>query len=151
MINIEKIIGLDQLTGDERAAKIVEMGELLFPGAKHPHLAFKRIIKEGRALDTDQLAKLALFLGKSPCDFFSYEKWKSSTKNGIHFFENGDYKAELDSATWVTKVFHKGSLFAEEVIHSGSITLSDYLKKLEALVDFNESRSYTQRQHNTKQ
>lgn len=150
MNNLERIIGIEGKKGRERRDILREIGRLLFPSAEHPDLALDRVIKEGRALDTDQLTKLAAYKNISVCAFFSSEKWKARTNNGVHYFENGEYTAELNSKTWVTRVFHKGSLFHDELIHNGSITLSEYLKKLELLVDFNEGRRHTQRQYNTK-
>ena len=44
---------------------------------------------------------------------------------------NGDYRAELNAETWTTKLFHKHSLFHEFIIHSSSISISEYIGKVE--------------------
>jgi hypothetical protein len=149
MKNIEQIIGIEGTKGGERRDRMREIGALLYPSALHPDLAIEGVIKGKKALDSKQLERLASYLGVTVSSFFTTDKWKARTKNGAHYFENGEYKAELCTTTWVTKVFHKESLFHEEIIHSGSITLREYLKKIEVLVDFNEGRRHSQRQHNT--
>jgi len=52
----------------------------------------------------------------------------------IWTFENEDYKAELDQQSWITKIYHKDSLFFDAVIHNGSIPLSEFLNQLENLI-----------------
>jgi len=49
-------------------------------------------------------------------------------------FTSGNFRAELDTNTWVTKVFDNDSLFHESVIHSDSTPLSVYLTQLTKIV-----------------
>lgn len=128
------IINLNQIL-TEHNLNVREVAEQLFPNNKYPRLALNRVIAGKASLDADQISKLALFTGRSIASLFSGEEWKAQVKKGgVHVFTNGDYRAELDTSTWITKVFHKGSLFHEEIIHSDTIPLRSYLSELDKLI-----------------
>ena len=111
-----------------------EIAETLFPGAKYPTLALNRIISGEALLDSDQVSKLALFIGVPIEKLYSGTKWAGKHNGNTHTFTNGEYKAELNTETWTTKLFHNDSLFHEEILHSGSTPLSEYLSKLDELI-----------------
>ena len=52
-----------------------EIAETLFPGAKYPTLALNRIISGEALLDSDQVSKLALFIGVPIEKLYSGTKW----------------------------------------------------------------------------
>lgn len=112
-----------------------EIADHLFPGHKHAYLALRRVMLNAGLLDSKQVSKLALLTGVPIAEMYEGGTWKQKTSKNIHYFTNGDYTAELNIDTWVTKIFHKRSLFHESVIHSGSTPLSDYLKKIQSLID----------------
>lgn len=120
---------------ETRGLDIKEVARQLFPKNKYPDLALNRVIKGKNVLDADQISKLALMAGIQLSELFSGEAWKGSSRKGVHIFTNGDFRAELDSESWVTKVFHKDSMFHESIIHSGATPLSEYLNQLDLIIN----------------
>lgn len=125
---------------DEHELDMKYVARHLFPNNKFPHLAFKRVLDNEIALNADQISLLALLTGRTIASLFSGENWKGRVDKSVHIFTNGDYRAELDTRTWVTKVFHKGSLFHEEVIHSDTVPLNKYLAELDQIILKKEQR-----------
>lgn len=115
-----------------------EVAHQLFPKNKFPVLALNRVSRGKAYLDSAQISKLSLMTGVSISSIFSGDstgaEWKAVSKKGMHIFTNGDFRAELDTETWVTKVFHKGSMFHESIIHTSSIPLSEYIDKLDLIL-----------------
>ena len=119
-----------------------ELAEQLFPNNKYPRLALNRVLDGKAVLDATQISKLSMLIGISIEKLYSGEDWKAKNMKGIHIFTNGEFRAELNTETWVTKIFHKTSLFHEAVIHSGQTPLSEYLNKLNILINkFKENES----------
>jgi hypothetical protein len=106
----------------------------LFPTNKHPQAAFKRILDGDALLDSDQMSKLASMAGVSVGDMFS-DKWQARSTDGFITFTKGTFTAELNTGTWITKLFDNASLFHDSVIHSGSTPLSQYLSALERIIE----------------
>lgn len=127
-IDIKKVI-------DSAGLDFKEVATQLFPKNKYPDLALNRVIKGMNVLDADQISKLALMANVPISDLFSGGKWKAVSNGKIHIFSNGDYKVELDPETWISRIFHKGSLFHESVIHSGATPLSEYLENIDILIN----------------
>lgn len=127
-INLEKII-------TDHALDVREVGKELFPSAKYPKLALDRILKGEAFLDTNQVSKLSLITGIPIEVLFSGGEWKTQGSENKITFTSEDYKAELDTLTWVTKVYYKGSLFHEEIISQKHIELSEYLETLRNLIN----------------
>ncbi len=125
-IDIKKIIKNNNLD-------TLEVAKHLFPENKYPSLALKRVIKGDAFLDSDQISKLSLLANIQIGELFG-ATWKSKKIGDIMTLTTGNYKAELDTMTWVTKIFDKGSLFHESIIHSGSIPLSRYLNTLNTII-----------------
>lgn len=110
------------------------IAEHLFPDNKYSSLALNRIISGEANLDSEQLSKLALLLNVGVSDLYN-PQFKISSSNDLLTFEAKDYKAVLDMGRKLTKIFHKGSLFHETVLHQGTITLSQYIKELTELIN----------------
>ena len=126
-IDIRKVIDENGLSFDDIALH-------MFPTNVHPRLALNRVIRGEAFLDERQISKLAKLSGLSISELFGEVEWKAMSKKGTLLFMSKDFKAELDTETWVTKIFHKDSFFHEEVIHSGFVPLSEYIAKLNALI-----------------
>jgi hypothetical protein len=133
-INVKEII-------KTRGLDIKEVARQLFPKNKYPDLSLNRVMKGKSVLDADQISKLALMAGLQLSELFSGENWKVSSRKGVHVFTNGEFRAELDSETWITKVFHKGSMFHESIIHSGSTPVSEYLSQLDIIINNYKSKN----------
>jgi hypothetical protein len=122
-INLTKIV--EAMVADLGMSK-KEIAVQLFPTNRHPDLALNRVMKEEGVLDADQISKLS-FLSGIPIGRLFGDWDMNTTKDGLHVFTNDQYRAELDTNTWTTKIFKSGSLSHELAIHSGSITLSEFI------------------------
>lgn len=125
-IDIEKVIqsrGLDKR----------EVADHLFPGIKHPDLALRRVILGESNLDSDQISKLAGISGCTVLELFEGQ-FKKTGRDGKIIFDHEDYKAVLYIEDMRTEVYHKGSLFHEEVFHSKAIPLSEYLNQIGIII-----------------
>lgn len=121
---------------DKQGLDKKEIAKELFPTNSYPVLALKRILKGEAFLDTEQLSKLSQLTGISVAELYSGGAWKgSSDKENELTFKSGNYKAVLNTQTWVTKIYHNDSLFHDKVIHGGSIKLSKYLSTLTEIID----------------
>lgn len=131
-IDINNIIeskGLDQ----------TDLAKELFPGAKHPKMALQRIIKGEAQLDSEQIVRLSIYTGIPIGELFGQRDWKAKTKEGVHTFESEDYRAELDTNTWISKVWKKDELIHEVVIHDQHISLSNYFSILNNVIKHGKS------------
>lgn len=111
-----------------------EVAQQLFPKNKYPRLALNRVMAGDAVLDADQISKLALMAGVQISDLYT-GNWKAKSRKGVHVFTNDEYTAELNTETWITKIFHKDSMIHEAVIHSGTTPLSDYLNELDSIIN----------------
>lgn len=102
----------------------------LFPKNKHPRLALNRVIAGDSALDENQISKFSLMTGISIGNLFSGNEWRHASKESIHVFTSTEFRAELDTTNWTTRLFHNESMFHEHILHNGSITLTSYLELL---------------------
>lgn len=121
---------------ESRGLDTKEVARQLFPKNKYPDLALNRVIKGKNVLDADQISKLSLMSGLTISELFSGDAWKSGpNKEDCLTFVNSEYYAELDTAKWVTKVFHNETMFHEEVITPGSLPVSEYLNQLDIIIN----------------
>ena len=136
-IDIEKLIETYKL--DERKISL-----LLYPTNKFPEQALKRQIKGESLLDEIQISRLSHFLGISVDKLFTGIDWTYENEGEKINFEAmlGGYTAELNTRTWITKVFKRDSLIHESVIHNGMVTLSDYIKMLNKIIKNNKENEY---------
>jgi hypothetical protein len=126
-IDVEKIIKTKKL--DKK-----ELAQQLFPGNKYASLALNRVIKGDGFLDSNQISLLSELTGIAIGNLYSGNEWDLKNNKGLTVLTSGNFRAELDTKTWVTKVFDNGSLFHESVIHSGTTSLSAYLTQLSEIV-----------------
>ena len=134
-----KTINLAKLIADKGLDK-AEIARALFPNNRFPNEALSRIISGVGVLDANQISKLASMCNLPISELFEGGNWTAESKNGVHKFTNGKYVAELDCTTWNTKLYHDGTLYHEDILHSGLTTLSEYLYVLDNLIDENEHR-----------
>lgn len=130
-IDLKKIIKAKQLDEKEVAAE-------LFPTHKHPKLALDRVLAGEGVLDANQISRFSFYTGIPISELYSGADWKSTIKGHTHILVSGHYTAKLDTSTWTTEVFHKDSLFYEFIIHSASISLSEYIEKLNSVISKNK-------------
>lgn len=125
-IELAKIIALCKL--EEK-----ELAEILFPQNKYPAAALQRIIQRESLLDSEQVLRLSKFTGLSLEELYG-ESWTAITKGKKVYFTKGDFKAELDTETWVTKLYNKEALFFDKVISSGVVSLKEYFNKIDNII-----------------
>lgn len=126
-IDLKKII-------EEQNLDVKVIATELFPGNKYPKLALDRVLKGDAFLDSNQISRLSL-MTEIPIQFlYDSGSWTKKMTKDLITFESGEYRAELNTSSNITKVFHKGSLFHESVIHKNSITLSEYLSEVKKLI-----------------
>lgn len=106
----------------------------LYPRLKHPLLAFNRAIKGISSLSDAQKSKLALLADLSPAALYEAGKWQVRSKENVITFLTEEYRAELDTSTFVTRLFHNKSLFHETVLAVRGIALPDFLAVLNAQI-----------------
>ena len=133
-IDLKKII-------DQKGLDPKKLALQLFPSHAEPDRALKRILKGDQVLDASQISKLAFLTGLSYDDIFKGKAWRSISSGDVMVFENGDYTAELDLKHLTTKVYHKGGLFHDTVLHSGAIRLSEYLNFLNNLINIYQNEA----------
>lgn len=114
-----------------------EIAEQLFPMHKYPKLALDRVLSGDGVLDANQISRFSLYSGIPIAELYSGAAWKSTIDGHTHVLTSGDFTAKLDTTTWTTTLFHKDSLFHTFVIHNSSITLADYIEKLNAEINKN--------------
>jgi len=127
-INLQNII-------DSQELDTIEVAKQLFPNNKYPKLAINRILDGSAFLDSNQISKLSMLTGIPIELLYSDGKWsKAKATDGLLKFTADDYTAELNTKDWTTKLYHKDSLFHEDIIHDKSIPLSEYLSQLSNLI-----------------
>ena len=127
-IDLAKII--EDLKLDEEA-----LASELFPNHRHPALALKRVKKGDGLLNSKQISRLATIADMPIGALFGVQGWEYEIKDGIYILQCDNFKAELDTNSWVTKIYDSGSLFHDEVIHGGTTTLSEYVTKLNLIIN----------------
>ncbi len=132
-IDVEKIIKTKKL--DKK-----ELAQQLFPENKHSSLALNRVIKGDGFLDSNQISLLSELTGIAIGNLYSGNEWGLKNNKGLTVLTSGNFRAELDTKTWITKVFDKDSLFHESVIHSGTTALSVYLNLLTQIIELHKNK-----------
>ena len=110
-----------------------EIAALLFPNKKQAERALQRVEQGKQLLDSNQLKKLADFLGLSVDDIYT-SSWKQKHTGRVWSFTKGDYTATLNRDNWITKVSYKGEQFFEQVLTRSNVTVSAYLDFIDDIV-----------------
>lgn len=89
-LNINKI--LDDYRPDRK-----ELASVLFPSNRYPEDAFNRIVTGVAKLDSEQVARLADYLGVFVHTLYTVEdgEWKGSMENGCIVLKREDYSARI--------------------------------------------------------
>lgn len=124
VINLSAIIEKTNIDPKELACQ-------LFPGHKHPKMALDRVLSGEGVLDERQISRLSHFTGIPVGDLFTNSEWKVSIEDNVYTLECGQFKAKLDPRFMSTKLYHRHTLYHGFIIHSSSITLGEYIARLE--------------------
>ena len=122
------MIDVNKLIEDHNLDK-KELARAMFPENIYPGMAFKRILDGEALLDSAQVLKLAAIVGVNVLQLFN-GSWETTQSPSKYVIDNGDYRAELDWKSWTTRIFHKGSMFFEEVLTKPTISLSEYVHEI---------------------
>lgn len=128
-----KTIDLNAIIAED-GLDVKEVASHLFPSNSYPKLALNRILSGEAVLDATQISKLSLLTGRSVSQLFNTGDWRHEITDGVYVLTSGTFKAELDTKTWITKIFDKNTLFHDEVIHAGTTSLSEYVNKLNSII-----------------
>jgi hypothetical protein len=128
-INLSKIIKDNNL-------KVKEVAQELFPNIKYPKLALDRILRGESRLDSDQLSRLSMYTGMSIEQIYTGENWqKPEARGNLLTLHSGEYRAEINTDSWTTKLFHKQTIMHDLVIHQKAITLDNYINDLNTRIN----------------
>lgn len=112
-----------------------ELAKVLFPSAKHPHLAFSRVVKGEAALDAVQLQSLASYLGILISDLFEVaEDWKAEIDKNHLIFVNGPYKVRLNYQGAFLVLYKDDKLVKRAVLNTSSMLLTDFIDYINNLI-----------------
>lgn len=128
-INIKKIL-------EDKGVSKTQIACLVFPDVKFPQRAFSRVLTGKTELTASQAATIAEFLDVRIEDLYEPDRWLwDDSKDGKHIFLYGNnFRAEVDTQSWNTRLYHKDELITEEVICDGQTPIGEYFAKLKRLV-----------------
>jgi len=107
----------------------------LFPCVKYPKLALDRILKGESKLDSDQLSRLSTYTGLEIEELYSGKNWRVKSKEGMIILEAEEYRAVINTQAWTTTLFHKKTILHDTIIHNNTISLDQYIKKLNTIIN----------------
>lgn len=120
-----------------------ELAIELFPGIKYPELALRRVFKKEAELNASQICKLAALLKIGVADVFNERAWefekKTSTHSNILVLSSNDYRAEIDTDSWLVNIYKNGSLFHESFIIHKFIKISEFVEVLNSIITKSEN------------
>lgn len=127
-INLKRVLDAHQISKQEMAG-------ILFPDNAHQVLALNRVIRGEAMLDERQISTLADTLGTSIDELYTGSEWgQARAKGSMVVLTSGDYRAELDTRTWISKVYKDGNVFKDFVLSGKPITLREYIAKLDEVI-----------------
>lgn len=128
-INIKKIL-------EDRGVSKAQIAALVFPTVKFPQRAFSRVLTGKTELTASQAATIAEFLGVRIEDLYEPDRWlwNNSKDSEIIFLYGNNFRAEVNTQTWNTRLYYKDELIREEVVCDGQIPVGEYLDKLKKIV-----------------
>lgn len=135
-IDLEKIMR-------EKAIGPKELAAELFPANKFQKMALERVIKGDSTLDVNQLSRLSSFTDIPVGELFldaeidPSAKWEILGTPDKLTFSLGDYRADLCTESWTTKLYHTKSIFHTRVDHDGKLPLSQYFEMLNSYITKN--------------
>jgi hypothetical protein len=124
-----------QRLADRAGMKLTDLAKELFPKNKYPKMAIDRIVSGESSLNEEQISKLASMLNTSIAGLYSSTYWAQKYENGVHVFSRENYRAELNTNTNTTKIYHRDTLYHEDIIHADNISVSAYLAMLDSYID----------------
>lgn len=129
--NITKII-------EQYAPNTNELSKVLFPYIKYPKQAFDRVLKGEANLDSEQITRLASYLGVLVSDLFNMkDDWKGSydTTKKCLIFTKGEYKINLNYNGSFITVYKDNKVIHREVKScADSMTFEDFIRYINKFI-----------------
>lgn len=120
---------------ESKGLKLEYVGKKLFPTNRYPYLALRRVLDGLALLDSTQISILSQITETPIQDIFEGATWKGTQTGSTITLASGNYTAELNTETWLTKVYENGTLFHEVLIANEGVSLSKYLKFLSNIIE----------------
>lgn len=113
------------------------VAKVLFPHNNFPQAALYRVLKGPTAIDTNQIAALAEYLGVLVSDLYNIDSnWKGTFKTGYLTFINGDYKAVVNYRGSFITVYKNNELIAQELAAT-SMSVENFIQYINNLIKAN--------------
>lgn len=126
-IELQKII-------DAKGLVIKDLGKILFPNAKYPYLAIRRIMRGKAFLSSEQVVLLSEATD-IPINFlFNFGKWEIALQDKKMKAVSGEITAELNTETWETQLFKNGEKHLEPFKFAHGVAISTYLEHVTNLI-----------------
>ena len=124
--NINKIISHYKLD-------VNEVDEVLFPHVRYKTLALNRILNGEAYLDTQQIEKLAEYIGVFVHELFTFDEWKGTYEDGSITWAQGEYKVKLHyNGTFLT--MYKGTkAIYQELESPKNTTVEEFISHINLL------------------
>lgn len=129
-INVRKQIELAELERSTVARK-------LWPTAKKPLDALRRVEEGTSELNEGQIRKLSYLTGQDYTSIFN-NTWKPryDPRNHTHLFNRKDgWSARVDNNSMTITVMHDGSDQIEEVLYDPMASVASVLERIDGIID----------------
>lgn len=131
MFNLADII-------DEYGPDLKELAPVLYPENQYPNLALNRALKGETLLNTDQVEKLAKFLGLLPYELFRERGWACETAGDGMTFSKKGHKVYLHRNGCLINVRKKNGESEQYVAVQKVLTLAEFIEYIDNLI-FNKN------------
>lgn len=127
MIDVKKVV-------EDNNLDVAELAALLFPKNKHPKMSLDCVMRGEQLLNSEQLLAFAKYVGVPIGDLFTFRGWQIRAEPLQFTFSKGEYRAVLNQQTFMTALYHKERRTFQEIVHKSSITMSEYVARLDELI-----------------
>ncbi len=112
------------------------ISKILFPGVKHPIESLRRVLNGVSALDVNQVALLADYLGVLVADLYRVSNdWKGTTEEGYLVFVKGAYKVKLGYKGMFITVYKDNKLIDGGVNSYTQRTIPEFINYINNLIE----------------
>lgn len=119
---------------ESKGLKFEYVGKRLFPKARFPYMAIKRVMDGKAVLDANQISLLSQITETPISGLFAGGEWVANMTSETITFTSGEYTAELYPKSWHTKIYKNKDMFHEVILAHAGITLSEYLKLINEII-----------------
>lgn len=128
---------------EEYKPDMKELAKVLYPDNKLPERALDRVLSGEAFLDSNQITKLAAYLGVFVSDLFAVNDWKGSWDRTANcpVFLKGRYKVMLNYNGAFLTTYRDHVVIRREIRSSTDTrTLNEFMAHLDAIIKDEEAR-----------